>query len=248
MAVPTSGAISMRGVAKERRYNDVGVDGYVSGSTTNLTNISMYDLTRGGNANGSDFTFCPPMTNEWTVNGFTVEAPYDPNLEQGSGAFTTPYALSEFRGHVGNRELGCMKLNNNTACFSGSSISVAAAGQSLKWEADLNYTPKGTGAIIYMEINQSWAGLSSTLDTTGGTGNQNISFTASSGSTVRYLNVATNSTTSSRSLTLSIYISGSCYSTANLSHTITITQAAGSGSGGGSGGGGSRPAPGGGTQ
>lgn len=250
MAVPTSGAISMRGVAKERRDNNVGVNGYVSGSTINLTNISMYDLTRGGNANGSDYNFCPPMDNIFQVNGFNVTAPYDPNLEQGSGAFTIPYALSEFRGHVGNREIGCMKLNNSTACFSGSSISVAAAGQSLRWEADLNYTPKGTGAIIYMEINQSWAGLSSTSDTTGGTGNQNISFTATSGSTVRYLNVATNSTTSSRSLTLSIYISGSCYSTANLSHTITITQAAGSGSGSGGTGGGTQPgpAPGGGTN
>lgn len=237
MAVPTSGAISMRGVAKERRYNDVGVNGYVSGSTVNLTNISMYDLTRGGNANGSDFDFCPPMTNEWTVNGFTVDAPYDPNLQQGTGYLATPYAMSEFRGHIGNRELGCVKLNFNTSCFTGTAISASAAGQSFRWDFDLEYTPKGTGAIIYMEITSvSWAGLSTSSDTTGGSGSANLSFTASEGNTIRYLNIATNTNTNSRSLTLSIYISGSCYSSDNLLHTVTVTQAAGSGGGGGGGG------------
>lgn len=241
MAVPTSGAISMLGVAKERRYNDVGVNGYVSGSTVNLTNISMYDLMRGGNTNGSGYNFCPPMDNVFQVNGFNVTAPYDPNLEQGSGYTATPYAMSEYRGHIGNRELGCMKVNFNTACYTGTAISASAAGQSFRWEFDLDYTPKGTGAIIYMSINQSWAGLSTSSDTTGGSGSSSINFTASSGSTIRYLNVATNSTTSSRSLTFSVYISGSCYSSANLLHTVTVTQAAGSGGGGGGG-----PTPGGG--
>jgi len=244
MAVPTSGAISMRGVAKERRYNAVGVNGYVSGSTVNLTNISMYDLMRGGNTNGSDYNFCPPMYNEWTMNGINLKQPYDPNLQQGTGANATPYALSEFRGHVGNRELGCMKVNYNTACFTGTSMSAAAAGQSFRLEFDLDYTPQGTGAIIYCEINQSWAGLSTTSSTTSGTGSQTISFTATTGSTVRYLNVATNSNTNSRSLTLSVYISGSCYSSNNLNHTVTVTQAAGSGGGGGGG----LPRPGGGSQ
>ena len=235
MAVPTSGAISMRGVAKERRYNDVGVNGYVSGSTTNLTNISMYDLMRGGNTNGSNYNFCPPMDNVFQVNGFNVTAPYDPNLEQGSGVNATPYALSEFRGHVGNRELGCMKVNYNTACFTGSSMSASAAGQSFRLEFDLEYTPKGTGALIYITTNQTWGKISSTSDTTGGSGSQNVNFSAASGSTIRYLNVATNSTTSSRSLTLSVYITGSCYSSDNLLHTVTVTQAAGSGGGGGGG-------------
>lgn len=244
MAVPTSGEISMRGVAKERRYNDVGVDGYVSGSTVNLTNISMYDLMRGGNTNGSDYNFCPPMTNEWTVNGFTVQEPYDPNLEQGDGVNATPYAMSEYRGHVGNRELGCMKVNFNTACFTGTSMSASAAGQSFRLEFDLDYTPQGTGAIIYMEINQSWAGLSTTSNTTSGSGSQTLNFTAQIGSTIRYLNVATN-TGSARSLTFDVYISGSCYSSDNLLHTVTVSQAAGSGGGGGggfpSGGGGFNP-------
>lgn len=244
MAVPTTGAISMRGVAKERRYNDVGVNGYVSGSTVNLTNISMYDLMRGGNTNGSDYNFCPPMTNEWTVNGFTVQEPYDPNLEQGDGVNATPYAMSEYRGHVGNRELGCMKVNFNTACFTGTSMSASAAGQSFRLEFDLDYTPQGTGAIIYMEINQSWAGLSTTSNTTSGSGSQTLNFTAQIGSTIRYLNVATN-TGSARSLTFDVYISGSCYSSDNLLHTVTVSQAAGSGGGGGggfpSGGGGFNP-------
>ena len=236
MAVPTSGEISMRGVARERRYNDVGVDGYSSGSTVNLTNISMYDLMRGGNTNGSDYNFCPPMYNEWTVNGLPRKQPYDPNLEQGTGTNATPYALSEFRGHVGNRELGCMKVNNNTACYTNGTSTFgtsSAAGQSHKLEFVLNYTPQGTGAIIYCEINQSWAGLSTSSDTTGGSGSQTISFTATTGTTVRYLNIAANSTTSTRSLTLSVYISGSCYSSNNLNHTITVPQAAGSGGGGG---------------
>jgi len=234
MAVPTSGAISMRGVAKERRYNDVGVNGYVSGSTVNLTNISMYDLMRGGNANGSNYTFCPPMDNVFQVNGFNVTAPYDPNLEQGSGYLATPYAMSEFRGHVGNRELGCMKVNFNTACFTGTSMSAAAAGQSFRLEFDLEYTPKGTGALIYISTNQTWGKISTSSDTTGGSGSQNVNFSAVSGSTIRYLNVATN-TGSSRSLTLSVYITGSCYSSDNLLHTITVTQAAGSSGGGGGG-------------
>lgn len=245
MAVPTTGAISMRGVAKERRYNDVGVNGYVSGSTVNLTNISMYDLMRGGNTNGSDYNFCPPMANEWTVNGFTVQEPYDPNLEQGDGVNATPYAMSEYRGHVGNRELGCVKLNFG-ACFptGNQTISASAAGQSFRWEFDLNYTPKGTGAIIYMEITSvSWAGLSTSSDTTGGSGSANINFVATAAGAVRYLNVATN-TGSARSLTLSIYISGSCYSSDNLLHTVTVNQAAGSGGGGGGG----TPKPGGGNQ
>jgi hypothetical protein len=244
MAVPTSGSISMRNVARERRYNDVGVDGYSSGSLVNLTNISMYDLMRGGNANGSDYTFCPPMDNVFQVNGFNVTAPYDPNLEQGSGYTATPYAMSEYRGHIGNRELGCAKLNYG-ACFpvGNQSASANAAGQSFRWDFDLNYTPKGTGAIIYMETNVSWAKLSTSSDTTGGSGSQNISFTATIGSTVRYLNVATNPNTNSRSFTLSIYISGSCYSSDNLYHNVTITQAASSG-----GGGGGLPTPGGGNQ
>ena len=244
MAVPTSGSISMRNVARERRYNDVGVNGYSSGSLVNLTNISMYDLMRGGNANGSDYTFCPPMDNLFTVNGFQVVAPYDPNLEQGSGYTATPYAMSEYRGHVGNRELGCVKLNYG-GCFptGNQTISAAAAGQSFRWDFDLDYTPKGSGAIIYMEITSvSWAGLSTSSNTTTGGGSANINFTASSGNTIRYLNVATN-TGSARSLTLSIYISGSCYSSNNLVHTVTVNQAAGSG-----GGGGGLPTPGGGNQ
>lgn len=236
MAVPTTGEISMRGVAKERRYNDVGVDGYVSGSTVNLTNISMYDLMRGGNTNGSDYNFCPPMTNEWVINGVNRKQPYDPNLEQGTGYLATPYAMSEYRGHVGNRELGCVKLNFG-GCFPVGNQSIntnSSAGQSFRWDFDLNYTPAGTGAIIYMEITSvSWAGLSTSSDTSGGSGSALISFNAAYGSTVRYLNVATNTSTSSRSLTLSIYISGSCYSSDNLLHTVTVTQAGASGGGGG---------------
>jgi hypothetical protein len=233
MAVPTSGSISMRNVARERRYNDVGVNGYSSGSLVNLTNISMYDLTRGGNANGSDYTFCPPMLNEWPNS---LKQPYDPALQQGTGYTATPYALSEFRGHVGNRELGCAKVNYG-GCFPVGNQSATAnyAGQSFRWDFDLNYTPAGTGAIIYMETNVSWAKLSTSSDTTGGSGSQNISFTATFGSTVRYLNVATNPNTTSRSFTLSIYISGSCYSSDNLYHTVTITQGANPGGGGGGG-------------
>lgn len=236
MAVPTTGSISMRGVAKERRYNDVGVDGYVSGSTANLTNISMYDLMRGGNANGSDYNFCPPMDNIWpNPSGPDYRQPYDPALQQGTGYTATPYALSEFRGHVGNREIGCVKVNYNTACMpQTATFNASNAGQSYRFDFDLEYTPKGSGAIIYMEITSvSWAGLSTASDTTGGSGSANISFAAAYGNTIRYLNVATNSTTSSRTITLSIYISGSCYSSDNLLHTITVTQAAGSGGGGG---------------
>ena len=246
MAVPTTGQISMRGVAKERRYNDVGVDGYYSGSTANLTNISMYDLMRGGNANGSDYTFCPPMYNEWTTSsGLNLKQPYDPDLQQGTGANATPYALSEFRGHIGNRELGCVKVNYNTACMpQTATFNAAAAGQSYRLDSVFNYTPQGTGAIVYMEINQSWAGLSTSSSTTSGTGSQNINFTATQGTTTRYLNVATNTSTSSRTLTFSIYASGSCYSSDNFLHTITVTQAGASGGGGGGG----LPKPGGGSQ
>lgn len=247
MAVPTSGAISMRGVARERAYpnaNGPSINAYSNGITTNLTNISMYDLMRGGNTNGSDYIFCPPMTNEFTVNGFTVDAPYDPNLEQGSGPNATPYALSEFRGHIGNREIGCAKLDYG-ACYptGNSSISYPSVYKTQRWDFVLNYTPQGTGAIIEMEINQSWAGLSTTTSTTGA-GSQTLSFTAVDGTTTRYLNIAPNTNTNSRSLTLSITISGSCYATENLLHNITITQAAGSGGGGGGG----FPTPGGGNQ
>ena len=237
MAVPTSGEISMRNVARERRYNDVGVNGYSSGSLVNLTNISMYDLMRGGNANGSDYTFCPPMYNEWTTSGgLNLKQPYDPDLQQGTGANATPYALSEFRGHVGNRELGCVKVNYNTACLaSTATFNAAAAGQSYRLDSVFNYTPQGTGAIVYMSINNSWAGLSTSSNTTSGAGSTSINFTATNGTTTRYLNVATNTNTSTRTLTLSIYISGSCYSSDNFLHTITVTQAAASGGGGGGG-------------
>lgn len=249
MAVPTSGAISLRGVARERAYpnaNGPDIDAYTQGIIP-PNPISMYDVMRGGNANGSGYSYCPPMNNEWVVGGITVSAPYDPNLEQGSGAFATPYAMSEFRGHIGNRELGCVKVNNSTNCYpvGNTSISANEAGQSIKWEFDLNYTPKGTGALIYMEITSvTWAGISTTSDTTGGSGVANVSFTAVEGSTVRYLNIATN-IGSARSLTLSIYISGSCYASNNLLHTVTVTQAAGLGGGGG---GGLPTKPGGGTQ
>lgn len=237
MAVPTSGSISMRNVARERRYNDVGVDGYSSGSLVNLTNISMYDLMRGGNANGSDYTFCPPMYNEWTTSsGLNLKQPYDPDLQQGTGANATPYALSEFRGHIGNRELGCVKVNYNTACMpQTATFNAAAAGQSYRFDSVFNYTPQGTGAIVYMSINNTWAGLSTSSSTTSGTGSQSINFTATQGTTTRYLNVATNTSTSSRTLTLSIYASGSCYSSDNFLHTITVTQAGASGGGGGGG-------------
>jgi hypothetical protein len=248
MAVPTSGEISLRGVARERAYpngNGPDIDAYTQG-TIPPNPISLYDVMIGGNANGSGYDYCPPMDNEWVVNNKTILAPYDPNIQQGTGYTATPYAMSEFRGHIGNRELGCIKVNNSTNCYptGTSSISANAAGQSIKLDAVLNYTPKGTGALIFMEITYvTWAGISTTSDTTGGSGVANVSFTAVYGSTARYLNIATN-TGSARSLTLYIYISGSCYATNNLFHTVTVTQAAGSGGGGG----GLPTKPGGGTQ
>lgn len=251
MAVPTSGPISLRGVARERAYpngNGPNIDAYTQG-TIPPGPISMYDVMRGGNTNGSGFSYCPPMTNVFTVNGLNVERPYDPNLEQGSGYLATPYALSEFRGHIGNRELGCMKVNNSTNCYpEGTSTfgSSAAAGQSHKLEFDLNYTPTGTGAIIYLSITVNWAGLSTSFDYTGGSGSQLVSFTATKGTHVYYLNMATN-TGSARSLDLSIYIVGSCYATEYLNYDITVPQLAGNGGGSG-GGGGLGENPGGGEQ
>lgn len=246
MAVPTSGSLSLRNIARERRVQTVGIDSYSSG-TIPPGPYSLYDLMVGGNANGSGFDYCPPMDNVYPNPPLPdYRGPYDPALALGGiGPSNTPMGMSEFRGHQGNRELGCMKVNFNTACYptGASSVTASAAGQSIRYEFDLNYTPKGSGAIIYMEINQTWAGLSTTSDTTGGTGTQLNSFTATYGSTIRYLNIATNSTTSTRTLTLSVYISGSCYATENLLHTITVTQEAGSG-----GGGGGPIKPGGGTQ
>lgn len=236
MAVPTSGAISLRGVARERAYpngNGPSIDAYSQG-TIPPGPISMYDVTRGGNTNGSGYIYCPPMLNEWANN---LKQPYDPALQQGTGTNATPYAMSEFRGHVGNRELGCMKVNNNTACYPVGVTtfgSAPAAGQSHKLQFDLNYTPTGTGAMIYIQITSvTWAGISTTVDYTGGSGSSYVSFNATYGSHVYYLNIATNSTTSARSLTLSVYITGSCYATNYLNYDITVPQLAGSGGGGG---------------
>ena len=237
MAVPSSGAISMRGVAKERWNNTIGIDGYTSG-TTPTSPISMKDLMVGGNAGGSGVSYCPPKNNRWQSGSFFVERPYNPDYDQPDNSLytATPYALSEFRGYQHNRELGCMKINFNTACAPATAtLSASAAGQSFRFDFVLDYTPPGSGAIIYMEIDQSWAGLSTTSNTTSGSGSQTLSFTAVSGTTTRYLNVATN-TGSARSLNFDVYISGSCYSTANLLHDYVVSQAAGSGGGGGGGG------------
>lgn len=247
MAVPSSGAISMLGVAKERWNNTISIDGYTSG-TTPTSPISMKDIMIGGNAGGSGVSYCPPKNNRWFQDPFYVERPYNPDYDQpdNSDFDDTPYALSEFRGYQHNRELGCMKINFNTACAPATAtLSASAAGQSFRFDFVLDYTPPGSGAIIYMEIDQTWAGLSTSSDTTGGSGSQTISFTATVGTTTRYLNVATN-TGSARSLNFDVYISGSCYSTANLLHDYVVSQAAGSGGGGGTGGPG--PAPGGGSE
>lgn len=246
MAVPTSGAISLRGVARERAYpngNGPDIDAYTQG-TIPPGPYAMSDVMVGFDDGGSGYSYCPPMNNEWTVSGITVSAPYDPNLEQGNGFSAYPYAMSEFRGHVGNRELGCVKVNNSTNCYptGNTSISANAAGQSIKFDFQFNYTPKGLGAMAYIEITSvTWAGISTTSDTTGGSGVTSNSFIITEGSRVRYLNIATN-TGSSRTLTLNIYISGSCYASNNFLHTVTVTQAAGNGGGGGP------TKPGGGTQ
>ena len=237
MAVPTSGAISLRGVARERAYpngNGPSIDAYSQG-TIPPGPISMYDVMLGGNDKGSGYDYCPPMINEWVINGLNRKQPYDPNLQLGTGTSATPYALSEFRGHVGNRELGCVKVNNSTSCYpvGNTSVTANAAGQSIKYDFQFNYTPQGLGALAYIEITSvSWAGIDTTSDTTGGSGVASNSFVITNGSRVRYLNIATNTTTSTRTLTLNIYISGSCYASNNFYHTVTVTQAAGSGGGG----------------
>ena len=237
MAVPTSGEISLRSVARERAYpngNGPDINAYTQG-TIPPGPYALSDVMVGFDDGGSGYDYCPPMDNLWPQSsGPDLRQPYDPALQQGTGYAAQPYAMSEFRGHIGNRELGCVKLNFNTNCYptGNSSISASAAGQSFRWEFDFEYTPKSLGATMYMEINQSWAGIDSSSDTTGGSGVQNTSFIVTAGSRIRYLNVATN-TGSQRTLTLSIYISGSCYSTNNFLHTITVTQAAGSGGGGG---------------
>lgn len=249
MAVPTSGSISLRSVARERRIQSVGIDSYSSGAIPPGP-YSLRDVMVGGNANGSGFDYCPPMDNIYLYNGFNYTGPYDPNLSLGGiGPSNEPMGLSEFRGHQGNRELGCMKVNFSTECYpvGNSSVSVAAAGQSVRYEFDFDYSPKGSGALVYMELsNGSFAGISSTSDTTGGSGDDLTSFGVTVNGAVMYLNIATNPNPNTRSFVLSVYVSGSCYTTENLLHNITVTQAAAAGGGGG--GGGPIQNPGGGSQ
>lgn len=57
MAVPSSGALSMRGLAREKVY-----DNYSSASTPTAP-YSMYDLVNGGNTNGSGVSFDATNTN-----------------------------------------------------------------------------------------------------------------------------------------------------------------------------------------
>ena len=51
MSVPTSGALSLRNIARERLYGNYGGGGTITGA------VAMYDLLNGGNSGGSGNTY-----------------------------------------------------------------------------------------------------------------------------------------------------------------------------------------------
>ena len=51
MGVPTSGALSLRNIARERLYGNYGGGGTITGA------VAMYDLLNGGNSGGSGNTY-----------------------------------------------------------------------------------------------------------------------------------------------------------------------------------------------
>ena len=60
MGVPTSGALSLRNIARERLYGNYGGGGTITGA------VAMYDLLNGGNSGGSGNTY--PAINGGTGN------------------------------------------------------------------------------------------------------------------------------------------------------------------------------------
>ena len=76
MAVPSSGTLTMLGLAREKEYNNY------SSTSTPTGPYSLYDLVRGGNTNGSGVSFA--QTN-------TMSPSYPSN--------TTPYEISDWYGY-----------------------------------------------------------------------------------------------------------------------------------------------------
>jgi len=80
MAVPSSGAVSMLGIAKELKHNNYN-------STNSITGlISMYDLMNGGNAGGSGENYP-----SWDNGSCETNPPYGPAFSSDFTAITATY-------------------------------------------------------------------------------------------------------------------------------------------------------------
>lgn len=102
MAVPSSGTLTMLGLAREKVYNNY------SSTSTPTAPYSLYDLVRGGNTNGSGTSF--PSTN-------TMSPSYPSS--------TTPYEMSDWYGYdndyssLTSFSSGAVASTGNLACAQG---------------------------------------------------------------------------------------------------------------------------------
>lgn len=80
MAVPSSGAVSMLGIAKELKHNNYNSNNSITGL------ISMYDLMNGGNAGGSGENY--PA---WDNGSCETSPPYGPVFSSDFTSITATY-------------------------------------------------------------------------------------------------------------------------------------------------------------
>jgi len=124
---------------------------------------------------------------------------------------------------------------NNSGTFTrfdpviGQTVNINTAGQSIKTE--LKHIPGNVGTVTWQSAYESspHLGISTTSDTSGGSGNNSVTAQVGATGVVRYLNFAQNTTTNARTATIQI----SSNIATNNDFIINTSQAGTSGTGGG---------------
>jgi len=130
MAVPSSGALSMLGLAREKVY-----DNYSSGSTPTAP-YSMYDLVNGGNTNGSGVSF--DATN-------TASSSY-PNT-------STPHQMSEWYSY--DHDASSLPSFSGTSKQTTSSAACSASRSTTYYHSGSGAKPT-TGDEVYSDAAGSF--------------------------------------------------------------------------------------------
>ena len=213
MAVPTSGALSLKEIAKER-VNFTSSGGYGSSQIAPSTPYSLGDLSTSGNSRGNGFVVCP----------IVKVAPFPSGV---------PYGMGEFYGYINNRdgELSFQLGDNGPIYTVSTTISGTATDAATTYKINLDSLYPLT--IVCEIASLSWAELSTSSGFYDGNGSAILNLSVPAAGASFYLKLAAN-TGSSRSVSLDVYGTTQCQRVDDA-YVLNITQNAPSGGGGGGG-------------